>query len=41
MVMQSLVSSSIQQGRLDIFLPVLLSLAGHSLYIPFVLESEP
>jgi len=41
MVMQSLVSSSIQQGRLDIFLPVLRVLVGHGLYIPFYLESEP
>ena len=36
-----LVSSSIQQDRLYIFLPVLLIFPGHSLYIPFLLDTWP
>lgn len=39
--MASLVSSSIRQDRLDIFLPVLRVLTGHSLYITDCLDSEP
>ena len=34
-------SSSIRQDRLDIFLPVLLIFTGHSLYIPFQLDTWP
>ena len=34
-------SSSIRLGRLYIFLPVLLIFTGHSLYIPFLLDTWP
>ena len=36
-----LVSSSIRLARLYIFLPVLLIFTGHSLYIPFLLDTWP